>query len=145
MEPTRKRKRLRPAVVAAVTQKTNQQQQQHVGEAFEPTQHVTLKRIEFKLAANIAASLRSLSASKPPQHDAEAATEHSALNKEGFGLFDRNKDVSTSEDEFDDETQNEFISAQQIKSSKMDPNGESYSFNFPTEINFHSRRLEPVA
>lgn len=122
MEPTRKRKRLRPAVVAAVTQKTNQQQQQHVGEAFEPTQHVTLKRIEFKLAANIAASLRSLSASKPPQHDAEAATEHSALNKEGFGLFDRNKDVSTSEDEFDDETQNEFISAQQIKSSKMDPN-----------------------
>ena len=126
VEPPRKKRRLRPAIVSVDKPKKNwkyQQQQQHdVEDAFEQAQQVKLKRIEFKLAANIAATIAQRSAQV---NEDEALTEDSDEGEEvsqftGFGVFEPAKEESGEmEAEELQGAGEEFVSLEEIRMNRM--------------------------
>ena len=136
VEPLRKKKRLRPVTISVEKQPKKQlkeQQQQHVIEdAFEHAQQVRLKRIEFKLAANIAASVAQRSAQHyrqsgvPP--DEEDLEEEMTSETRGFGVFEPAKDgeiIETAEEEELPGAGAEFVSLEEMKMNRMTEEGEN--------------------
>ncbi len=131
LDTGRKRKRMKPTnLIAPNRNKRNkQQQQQDVEDAFENTQQVRLKRIEFRLAKNIASSLSH--AASPSNQNTTATTietnqmivnEHSD-NSQGFGVLQPTKEDLSSDDDDINESEKDFISSKEIMSRKMPEDG----------------------
>ena len=127
IEPPRKKRRLRPTTVSVDATKKNwknQQQQQHdVEDAFEQAQQVKLKRIEFKLAANIAATIAQRPAQvnqeQTPTGDSDEGDEVPSCTT-GFGVFEPAKEeVSEVEDEELQGAGEEFVSLEEIRMNRM--------------------------
>ena len=137
IEPVRRKRRLRAANITV--EKSKKLKQQDIDDAFEQTQQVTMKRIEFKLAASIAANIAS--ASNPPGRGDHVQgrdvteggdmdfemTEESSREAQGFGVFEREEEQECTLQEVEEEIPGageEFISLLEIERNRMSEAGE---------------------
>jgi len=127
VEPPRKKRRLRPANISVEkprkAAKEQQQQQHDIEDAFEQAQQVKLKRIEFKLAANIAATVAHRAAQiyedKIPAED--NGVNGAVPGASGFGVFEPAKDeLGQAADEDFPAAGEEFVSLEEIKKNKLE-------------------------
>ena len=130
----RRKRRLRATNITV--EKSKKRKQQNVDDAFEQTQQVTMKRIEFKLAASIAANIAAAS-NQPGQGDYEQGrdvterhmdyemTEENSQEGPGFGVFEPEKELENVlqlEEEIPGAGE-EFISLQEIEQNRMPETG----------------------
>ena len=154
IEPPRKKKRLKAAKIPkdTVALKRKQQQQQPVEEAFEQAQNITTKRIEFKLASNIASTFESAQRvgmstagypSSGPGYSTVITLESAApeVATSGFGTFNPTpvEEVESEQEEEegsdnDDDYGGHYISMRELKRNRMVDEG---NLNF---IHMLSRR-----
>ena len=129
----RRKRRLKVANITV--EKSKKLKQQDIDDAFEQTQQVTMKRIEFKLAASIAANISS--ASNPPGRGDHVqlrdlteggdmdydVTGESNREAQGFGVFEPEK-----EEEEIPGAGEEFISLLEIERNRMSEERELFCF-----------------
>lgn len=147
LEPPR-RKRLRAANITLERPKkqVKQQQQQQRNDiegAFEQSQQVTLKRIEFKLAANIAATVaqRSMLASQGAMSADSIVGESDEMPETtGFGVFQpaQDPDYDAMEEEELPGAGNEFVSLEEIQMNRISDEG----ICFHLQIELHDFRTD---
>ncbi|XP_065071183.1 RNA-binding region-containing protein 3-like [Rhopilema esculentum] len=121
LEPQRKKRRLRAANVTAERPR-KPKQQQDVENAFEPSQQVSMKRIEFKLAANIAATVLPMSspALTMEKHTQETLVPNSGHSENtGFGIFEPSPAEEEEEEEEFHGAGEDFVSLEEIRCNRM--------------------------
>eukprot|EP00794_Sanderia_malayensis_P005483 gene5483-6168_t len=132
-----KRKRLKPMKFSSYNQskKNKTLQQQDIDEAFEKSQQVRMKRIEFKLANNIASAFT--------EHKAErimTSNEEENLSC-GFGVLEQSEADDKNDADYDDSSKNGvYISSKEIELQRMSrddlnaiPQMKNYQKGTPTD------------
>ena len=104
-------------------------QQQDIENAFEPSQQVSMKRIEFKLAANIAATVLPMSSpaltmETHAQETLVASSDHS--ENTGFGIFEPTPAEEEEEEEDFHGAGEDFVSLEEIRCNRMPDAGKSF-------------------